>query len=116
MFQEWKDVDEEQVLFVLKEIHTLFSNPNNWIEWPLAINEKGIEVLPSSADAKKWSLMGASIKYASSNYPSPLSDYIDCALRDFLNEISDDARLKSFLSYDDEFAIISLGLEKLNGL
>lgn len=112
-FQGWQDVNNKAALYLLTELHELFSDPSKWISWPLAINAAGEEVNPRSPDAVAWSLMGASTKLAQATYPLPIADFIDCAVRDFLNEISDNKLFGKMLSYDDEYALICLALEHL---
>lgn len=113
MFQNWKEVEKEHVLYLLEQLKELFTNKNNWIDWPEAVDTHGNTIDPLDPNAKKWNLLGASMKIASEKYKYPLAHFIDCAARDFLYELSDDNVIGKLLSYDDEFALICLGLEYL---
>lgn len=113
MFQSWKNVEEQQVLYVIKNLKTLFADKNTWIDWPIAVDLNGNEVSPLSLKATKWSLIGASTKIAAEKYNPPLSDYVDCATREFLLDLSDDNSIGKLVPYDDEYALICLGYEYL---
>lgn len=113
MFFGWDEVDKSQALDLLKGLKLLFSNPDNWIYFPDAVNSSGLEVAPLSPEAVKWSLMGACDKILVAKYQEPLSSFISCATREYLNSFTDDKLIKGEFSYDDEFALINLVIEKL---
>lgn len=112
MFYNWKDVKEADVIFILEKVKDFFADPSKWIYWPIAIDGTGLEVDPLSPKAIKFSLMGALTKFASEKYSLPLGNYIDCAAREFLDDLSDNLLIKG-LSYEDEYALICLGHEFL---
>lgn len=113
MFLDWKDIEKEQVLLLLKEVHGLFSNQANWIDWPIAVDSRSLEVSPDSDKAARWSLMGATEKFAGLRYPKPFCDFLAVASREFLNDLSDDKLIRGEFSYEDEVSIIELGIEEL---
>lgn len=113
MFLGWEQVTREQVLKNLHSLRELFSIETNWITWPLAENLSGVEADPSSPEAIRWCLAGASEKLTKQSYPAPLSDFIDCATRDYLNDLSDENLIKGNLTYQDEFALICLAIDDL---
>lgn len=113
MFRDWKNVDEQQVLYVLLGLKNLFADKTKWVDWPIACNIAGMAVDPCDSSAISWSLMGASIKIATEKYNHPLSNYIDCATREFLLDLSDDNLIGKLIPYDDEYALICLGHEYL---
>jgi hypothetical protein len=112
-FHDWEQVSKEQVFFVLGELKTLFSDRETWIDWPEALDEHGITVEPLDEYARKFSLSGASFKIAASKYPSPLSNFVDCAVRDYLSDMTNEGLIGKLLSYEDEYALICLGYESL---
>lgn len=114
MFYSWRDVEKEHVIYVLEKVKKLFSDQSNWIDWPVAINAAETNIDPCSPDAKKWNLMGALVKFGVEKYSQPLADYIDCATREFLNDLSDESLIKGNLNYEDEYALICLGLEYIS--
>lgn len=116
MFQKWKDVEKHHVEKTLILLKDFYSTKDNWIEWPIAVNAVGHAVSPLSSEAVKWALMGASLKLATENFPSPLCNFIDCATRDYLKFLSDDKILLERTSYEDEYIWICLALEDIANL
>lgn len=113
MFCDWEQVTKDQVLNLLLLLRDFFIDRGVWITWPLAENQKGYEVDPASPEAVRWCLSGASEKITKALYQAPLSGFIDCATKDFLNELSDESLIKGSLSYEDEFALICLAINEL---
>lgn len=113
MFLGWEQVTREQVITNLRSLKDLFSIESNWITWPEAENASGKETNPSSPDAVRWCLSGASEKITRLSFPIPLCDFIDCATREYINDLSDETFIKGILSYQDEFALICLALDEL---
>lgn len=114
MFYDWQEVTVDHVAGCLEFVCQLYSNPNNWIYWPTAVDLNGLEVEPTSPEAIKWSMIGATEKYAMENFPRPLADCIACATREFLNDLSDsNALLHGKLQYQDELELVKLGVEEI---
>lgn len=113
MFQDWRDVSDKQVLRILKKLEELFTNEEAWIYWPLAQDKYGNEVKPTDPTAAKFSLMGASELYTTELYNKPLCDFIDCALRDYLNELSGDDLIHGRCDWKDEMLLIKMGIGEL---
>ena len=112
MFYNWRDVNREDVVYLLEKLKSFFADESNWVFWPIAVDDNNIEVDPMVPNARRWSLMGASQKFSTEKFGLPLANYVDCATRDFLNDLSDDLLIKG-LSYQDEYALICLGHEFL---
>jgi len=113
MFHGWKDVDQEQVLHILKKLNALFTNQSRWLFWPLAENDTGNEVKPTDPSATKFSLMGASELFTTQEYEKPLCDFVDCALREYLNDLSGDDIVLGKSNYDIEILVIKMAIEEL---
>lgn len=113
MFLDWKDVEKEHVLYLLTEVRQLFSNQEKWIDYPSSVDLLGQTVNPDSEKAVKWNLLGATELLSSQKYNKPLCDFIAVATREYLNFLSDDKLIKGTFSYDDELALIDLGIEEL---
>jgi hypothetical protein len=113
MFNDWRDVSKEQVLEVLAGLKELFADQKKWIEWPEAVDEHGTEVDPLDEKAVAFSLMGASFKLAASKHKTPLANFIDCATRNFLADLSGESSTVIMLSYQEEYTLICMGLELL---
>ena len=114
MFQGWRDVEQEQVLHVLKKLKELFADKDKWIDWPLAEDETGLEVKPDNPKAVKFCLMGASELFTKQQYEKPLCDYIECAVRDYLNELTNNDLILGKLDYDGEMLALNMGIEELD--
>ncbi len=113
MFEDWESVEPEFVISLLKKVQVLFSAPDHWIDWPIAVNAKGDEVEPNSPLAKRWSLMGATEMLAEQVHSKPLCDFVAVATREYLNDLSDEKLIKGGFGYEDEMALIELALEEL---
>ncbi len=113
MFGDWKSVEPEFVITLLKSVKLLFSTPDTWVDWPIAVDDRGFEVEPSSPKAERWSLIGATEMLAALDHAKPLCDYVAVATREYLNELSDEKLIKGNFSYEDEVAIVELALEEL---
>ena len=109
-FFGWNDIYPSQVLVILKQVRDLFSKPERWNYFPFAVNALENEVIPTDPAAVKWSLTGAIEKFATG---SPYPDYLACAARDFLNDISNGHFFRAKLSYEDEMILLDLGIEHL---
>lgn len=112
MFYGWEKVERSQVLWLLIKVRLLFCIPTNWIFWPIAVDSNGNEIDPRNEYAVKWSLMGACDLY-SDKFEKPLSDFVSCATREYLNDLSEDDLIHGRLSYDEEFALINLAIDDL---
>ena len=112
MFYEWARVEREDVILLLSAVKKLFADPDKWVFWPRAENSNGQEVSPHSDDAVRWCLLGAAERCAETLFDKPICDFVECAMRDFLNDLSDD-KLSHGMTYDDEYALICLGHEFL---
>ena len=113
MFQNWRDVNKNQVLLILKKLEALFTDRDTWIFWPIAENNRGIEVKPTDPSATKFSLMGASELYTTQIYKKPLADYVDCALREYLNELSGEDLIRSKCGYEEEIMLIRMAIQEV---
>lgn len=113
MFYNWEKVEREQVLTVLRSLKALFSDPLNWIYWPTAVDSNDLPVEPTNDQAIKWSLMGATDMLSHLHYDKSIAQFIDCAAREYLNDISDDELIHGRLSYLEEISLIDLGIEDL---
>ena len=111
-FYGWKHVEQEHVAILLGAVKKVFADPNKRLLWPRAENESGQEISPFSTEASKWSLLGAGEMCATAIFSNPLDRYVECAMRDFLDDISDGKSIHG-MTYEDEFALISLGHELL---
>lgn len=114
MFHGWEKVDKQQVFLLLQDVRTLFSFPDKWIYWPMAIDGEGLEVDPKSDMACKWSLMGA-CELLLQSYTYPLSEFISCAAREYLNDLSNDDLIHGRLSYEEELTLLDLAIHDLKG-
>jgi len=113
MFYDWRDVEKAQVLNLLKQVRELFLDQANWVGWPIAIDRFDKEVSPHSIEARRFSLMGACEKFSALVHSAPLCDFVSCATKDYLDDLSNNKLFKEELSYTDEFALISLAIEEL---
>lgn len=115
MFYDWKEVEEAHVLHLLIQLQELFSNQENWIYWPKAQDTNGLEVRPTDSKAVKFCLMGACEHFCEKDHAKPLADYIDCATREFLNDLSSNNELlHGKCDYAEEMALISIAIEELS--
>jgi hypothetical protein len=112
VFHGWQYVEQEQVLWLLRELKDFFADPSKWVYHPQAVDQFGLETNPIALAASKWSLMGAGQKLAEEKYGAELARYIDCAAREYLNDLVDGKLIKG-MTYDDEYALLCLGLEQL---
>jgi hypothetical protein len=110
-FFDWRDVEPPQVLELLKQVRQFFNTPECWVYFPFAVNASGKEVAPIDPLAIKWSLSGALDKFA---HGLPHADFLVCAARDFLNDISGGQLFRGKLGYDDELILLDLGIEHLS--
>lgn len=108
----WKGVSREQVLCVLSALKDLFAEKEKWIDWPIATDSSGSEVEPLDERAEKFSLMGASFKIATEKYQTPLANFIDCAVREYLADL-EETSIGKMMTYEEEFTLICTGLELL---
>lgn len=113
MFQGWEKVDKAQVLSLLKQLEELFKEKEKWIDWPLSEDEKGIDIKPDDPKAAKFNLMGASELFTSKEYEKPLCDFIDCATREYLNELSGEDLIHGRLDYEHEMLLLRMAIEEL---
>lgn len=113
MFMQWEYVEKTQVLKLLVQLRDFYADENNWIFWPLATDGYGVEVKPTDPKASKWALMGACDLLLDRDYVQPLADCINCATREYLNELSNDDLLHGKCQWKDEFALINKGIEEL---
>lgn len=113
MFYGWQFVEPEFALRLLLQLEQLFSDPQKWISWPIATNERDEEVKPLDPSATKFSLMGATEKLAHNDYVWPLSGCVDCAVREYLNDLSGDAIIQNKTNYADEMNLIKAAIEEL---
>jgi hypothetical protein len=114
MFNDWRDVSKEQVLDVLTGLKDLFADQKKWIEWPEAIDEHGTEVDPLDEKAVAFSLMGASFKIACSKHATPLANFVDCSVREFLTDLAGEGTIGKLMSYQEEYDLICMSLELLS--
>lgn len=108
----WETVEKAHVVALLGSLKELFADPAKWVFWPKAEDKSGLAVDPTSDQAVKWCLLGAGEKLAAGLFAPPLDQYVECATRDVLNEMSD-GKLIHGMSYDDEYALICLAHEDL---
>jgi hypothetical protein len=109
-FFGWNDIYPSQVLILLKRTRELFVRPERWIYFPFALDANGNEVIPTDAAAVQWALTGALDKFAQG---SPAPDFLSCAARDFLNDISGGQLVRGKLTYEDELILLDLAIEHL---
>lgn len=113
MFHHWRDVEQEQVYYVLGQLKDLFSDQKKWIDWPIALDEHNTDVAPTDKSAVKWCLMGASIKFAKEQYGEPLCYFIDCATRNYIEDLSGENIIGKMIPYDKEYELITTAYELL---
>ena len=113
MFHYWRDVSQEQVYYVMGQLKDLFAVQNKWMDWPIALDEHNTEVSPTDPSAVKWSLMGASIKFAKEKYGEPLCYFIDCCVRDYLGDLSGENLIGKMVPYEKEYELICMAHELL---
>ena len=113
MFHQWRDPEPQHILKLLKQLQSLFSDPNKWISWPLAENYKGEEVKPSDPTAARYCLMGACQLFTETDYTLPLAWFVDCATREYLNDLSGDAIIHNKTTYEDEVRLINEAIEDI---
>ena len=113
MFLDWKDVDTEDVLLTLISCKEHLENQSVWIDYGLAFNKFELPVPSNSKDAVKFSLMGSIEKSAQTLWDKPKSNYVDCATREYLMNLSDSLIWKSTFSYDYELKLIEDAIESL---
>lgn len=111
MFYGWEKVDKNDVANLLQGLKQLFISPDTWNYWPAAIDSLENEVSPLSADAMKWSLLGACELLCHQKYDEPMASFVSCATREYLNDISDEKLIHGGFNYEDEVALIDLGIE-----
>ncbi len=99
---------------MLAGVKRLFADPDQWIVFPRAEDASGLSVPPGSSQAVRWCMLGAGERCAEAIFDKPLSDYVECAMREFLDDISD-GKFEKGMSYDDEYALVCLGYEFLKG-
>lgn len=112
-FHGWEQVEAEQVIALLKRLQELFVSEERWMSWPLAENKDSIEVSPSDPTATKFCLMGACQVLSEKAHAKPLSDFVDCATREFLDDLSGNELIKGKYSWAEEMTLIELGLAEL---
>jgi hypothetical protein len=110
MFLGWQSVSEEQVISILSDLQIIFSDKDNWIDFPISIDKNGSEVDPLSQEADKFSLMGASYRLAKEKYPE-IAQFVDCATREMIFEMTD-GKWRN-LSYEEEIGYINSAIEFL---
>ena len=113
MFHEWSSVNPDQALSLLKALQEFFNKEEKWIEWPLAMNDKDIEVKSNDPTATKFSLLGACELITRSAHKQPLADCVDCATREFLDDLSGGELIKGKMSYAQEMELIIEGIKEL---
>lgn len=111
-FYNWKFVDTYHVIVLLEQLKELYSDPSKWIASPMAINSQLKPVEINSPEAVAWSSLGACDKIANEHYPS-IANYVSCAAREFLDDLSDNRLFKRKLSYKEEYDLICNGLNFL---
>src|ERR1700722_8262637 len=114
MFQGWKEVSREQVLYVLSQLELIFADQDNWLDFPEACDEHGNSISPMDSKVVKWSLSGASERIAREKFDHLLSAFVDCATRDFLSDLYEESLIGKMLPYADEYALICLAYEHLS--
>ncbi len=115
MFHKWKDVEPNQALKLLYQLKALFADQAKWISWPLAEDAKGNEIPPTDPKATRFCLMGACEMLTDQDYVLPLAWFVNCAVREYLNDLSADALIHGKTRYEDEVALIEeaiLDIEK----
>jgi hypothetical protein len=113
MFLDWQDVNAVDVQKILKAVKNHLSNQNVWIDYGIAFNKIGMPVLSNDSSAVKFSLIGCIEYHSAILYDKPLSDFIDCATRDFLSDLSDHKVWKEFMSYYDEISLLKLAIQEI---
>lgn len=114
MFYGWRDVESEHVIQLLGSVRKMFSDPSAWIAHPRAEDASGNEVSPHSSTAVKWSLLGAGERCAETIFADPLCNYVECAMREYLDDISSGKAIHT-TNYEDEYNLICLGYDFLQG-
>lgn len=113
-FHGWEQVERAHALVVLKRLQELFSKQERWIEWPLAEDKDGEEVKPSDPTATKFCLLGACELFAARNHSKPLSDFVECAVYEYLDDLSGGEIIKGKTGYAEEFAMIVMATKELS--
>lgn len=108
----WETVSKQNVIDLLSALKKFYADASRWIDYPRAEDINGKEIDPHSDLAVRWCLMGAGEKLGLPLFGSPLSDYVECATRELLDELSDGKHAHG-MSYGDEYALICLAHEHL---
>lgn len=111
-FYKWKFVNKDQVIKVLEELKQLYSDPSKWVSYPLAININNQKIDIFNIEAVAWSSLGATTLISNKLFPS-VGEYVCCATREFLDDLSNHKLFKQKLSYQEEYDLICSGLEFL---
>lgn len=111
MFHGWP-IEKSQCLKLLKQLLGLYENKDKWIYWPIAVDDNGIEVKPNNPKAVKYSLIGA-CELFTAEYKEPENEFIDCATREFLNDLSNDNLIHGKCDYDEEMDLIKMAIKEL---
>jgi hypothetical protein len=113
MFLDWQHVNAADVQKILKAVKNHLSNKNTWTDYGIAFNKNGTPVLSNDKNAVIFSLMGCIEYHSRRLYAKPLSDFVDCATRDFLSNLSDHKAWKEFMSYYDELSLLRLAINEI---
>jgi hypothetical protein len=108
----WDAVEKQHVIDILLALKDFFSDKERWTDFPPAEDKNGVVVDPSSDQAVRWSLMGAGEKLGVPLFGLPLANYVECATRELLDDLTDGKHAHG-MSYDDEYALICLAIEDL---
>ena len=113
MFLDWQDVNAADVNKILKAVKNHLSNENAWTDYGIAFNKIGMPVLSNDTNAVRFSLIGCIEYHSSRLYDKPLSDFVDCATREFLSNLSDHKAWKEFMSHYEELSLLRLALDEI---
>ena len=112
-FHGWEKVNLEQALDLLKNVQELFTDEKKWIYWPIAQNDKSIEVQSIDPSATQFCLMGALESITQKKYEQPLASYIECATFEYLDDLSGNELMKGKFSYKEEVTLIAEAIKEL---
>ncbi len=113
MFLNWEYVEPSFVLRLLQQLQQFFIDPKCWLYWPLAEDGYGHEISPFNPKAMKFCLQGACDYLCAQEYVQPLADCINCATREYLDELSGSDLIHGKCDYETEMALITMAISEL---
>lgn len=113
MFLNWEYVEVAHIINLLQQLQQFYIDPNRWCDWPLASDDKGIALSPLDPKATKFCLQGACDYLCAQEYVQPLADCVNCATREYLDELSGSDLIHGKCDYETEMELIAMAISEL---